>query len=64
MGIVERVHFRFIQMPCCSFLYCNVNPRLPSYCPECGVFVLAEVRAGIRLSDDDAKLHYDETKLV
>lgn len=44
--IREKVSFRLIQMPCCGFLFCNVNPRLPTYCPECGTFVLRMIRSG------------------
>lgn len=35
----ELVPFRLIQMPCCHTLLCWVNPRRPSYCPECGKHV-------------------------
>lgn len=56
----ERVHFRFLKMPCCGFLYCNVNPRLPSYCPECGKNVIRQLNASIRISDPNAELNYKE----
>lgn len=54
----ERVHFRLILMPCCGFLFCNVNPRLPNYCPECGKAVFIKVRNqdAIRISDSNATL--------
>ena len=32
----ERVHFRFIVCTECQHQICWVNPRLPSFCPECG----------------------------
>jgi hypothetical protein len=32
----ERVPFRLFRMPCCNHHLCWVNPRLPSFCPECG----------------------------
>lgn len=32
----EVVPFRLIHTECCRTLLCWVNPRLPSYCPECG----------------------------
>jgi hypothetical protein len=41
----QRVHFRLIQMPCCGQALCWVNPRLPNYCPECGKFVFADLKA-------------------
>ena len=59
----ERVHFRLIQTPCCGSLLCYVNPRLPNYCSECGKYIHADVRAGILMSDDNAELKYDESKL-
>ena len=40
----SRVPFRLIQTPCCSHFLCWVNPRLPSYCPECGAFVLTKLK--------------------
>ena len=54
----ERVPFRLFQMPCCGFLCCWVNPRLPSHCPECGKAVLLELRKGENtlIFDDDAWL--------
>ncbi len=55
----ERVHFRLLQMPCCSHLFCNVNPRLPSFCPACGSPVYAEIRGCVLISDDKASLTYD-----
>ncbi len=56
----ERVHFRLLQMPCCSHLFCNVNPRLPSYCPACGTRVYPEIKSGVRISDENAWLEYEE----
>jgi hypothetical protein len=59
-----RAHFRLIQMPCCGQSLCWVNPRLPSYCPECGKFVLAELRhikpSSIVVSDPDAWIEHGE----
>lgn len=42
----EKVPFRLFQMPCCGMLLCWVNPRLPTYCPECGKRCLLELRSG------------------
>ena len=42
----EKVPFRLFQMPCCGMLLCWVNPRLPTYCPECASLVLAKLRQG------------------
>ena len=54
----ERVHFRVIVMPCCRHILCWVNPRLPTYCPECGVCVITRVQAAVTFRDDEATLHY------
>jgi hypothetical protein len=35
----EQVQFRLLPMPCCGTLICWVNPRRPSFCPECGTSV-------------------------
>lgn len=56
----ERVHFRLIQMPCCQHLFCNVNARWPSYCPNCGKYVYPEVKGCALISDDSAILKYKE----
>lgn len=63
MQSTERIHFRFIQMPCCGQLLCWVNPRLPNYCPECGKQVYAQIRfpqgdPAILLSDENAVLKH------
>jgi hypothetical protein len=40
----EKVLFRLIVTPCCGQMLCWVNPRLPNYCPECGKFILGDLR--------------------
>lgn len=55
----ERVHFRLFMMPCCGHQLCWVNPRLPSFCPECGkpaVMALREQGDATLVSDRDAML--------
>lgn len=42
----EKVKFRLFQMPCCGHLLCWLNPRLPTYCPECGKGVLLQLKSG------------------
>lgn len=42
----EQVPFRFIACPECNHQVCWVNPRLPSYCPECGKHILAKLKMG------------------
>lgn len=40
----EMVEFRLIQCPECGHIICWLNPRLPSYCTECGKFIFAKLR--------------------
>lgn len=60
--VTERVHFRLISMPCCAHLFCNVNARWPSFCPNCGAHVYPRVREGALISDDNATLAYNPEK--
>jgi hypothetical protein len=55
----ERVHFRLIQTPCCGTMLCWVNPRFPTYCPECGKQIYLEVKACVMAEDDMATLRTD-----
>lgn len=58
----ERVFFRLIKMPCCGHLLCWVNPRLPTYCPECGKLMFTELKfdgTAFLVRDQDAKLSYE-----
>lgn len=50
----ERVPFRFLSCPECRHQICWINPRLPTYCPECGKRVNWKERVMMR--DDDAVL--------
>jgi len=53
----ERVVFRLFRFPCCGFLCCWVNPRVPSFCPECGTRAMKhELLAAVQVSDDAAVL--------
>jgi len=56
----ERVHFRFIVCTECQHQICWVNPRLPSFCPECGRHIYPAVRSSVLISDMNATLKYDE----
>ena len=47
MTFNELVPFRLIQMECCGFQACWINPRLPSFCPECGIRVYPYVRGWV-----------------
>lgn len=42
----EKVPFRLIACPLCNHQVCWINPRLPTYCPECGKMILTQLRAG------------------
>lgn len=55
----ERVQFRLIQMPCCQHLFCNVNHRWSTFCPNCGSNVFPEVKGCVLISDPNAQLKYD-----
>lgn len=58
----ERVPFRLIQMPCCQHLFCNVNARVPSYCPSCGKQVFDKIKECVLICDETATLKYDPDK--
>lgn len=57
---IERIHFRLLVTPCCTTQLCWVNPRLPTYCPECGARVYPEIRSEVRVSDENATIKYSE----
>lgn len=59
MKATERVMFRLIRMPCCQHLFCNVNHRWPSFCPNCGTHVWPQVKGCASISDPNAILKYD-----
>lgn len=53
----ERILFRLLHMTCCcSTLLCWVNPRLPNYCPECGVRCYPAVKSCVTDTDENATL--------
>ena len=57
----EGVHFRFIIMPCCRHTLCWVNPRLPTFCPECSTLCSPPLKNNpscIMISDPGAVLTY------
>jgi hypothetical protein len=56
MAEYQRVVFKLIQMPCCGHMLCWVNPRFPTYCPECGTHIFRTVKQGVMFSDDEAVL--------
>lgn len=60
----ERVHFRLFVMECCNHALCWVNPRPPTYCPECGKFCFPAVRGWATITDDDARLRYHPPKEI
>lgn len=54
-----RVPLRVIRMECCGHLLCWVNPRFPSYCPECGIRCYPGVQGWVMQSDMTAMLKAD-----
>lgn len=57
---IEFVIFRYIVCPECDFNMCWVNPRLPTYCPECGKVIYAKLKMNperIMVVDEQAELH-------
>lgn len=54
--MTQIVILRVFSMPCCHHQICWVNPRLPTFCPECGARVFDKVREGILFTDDHAIL--------
>lgn len=59
----EKVPFRFIACPECNHQVCWVNPRLPSYCPECGKHILQKLRNGDGIHETrDAWLRIERPK--
>jgi hypothetical protein len=61
MQKTEFIKFRLFHMPCCGHLLCWVNPRNPSYCPECGKFQGLELKNPIhtQVNDEKAKLVFN-----
>lgn len=59
MRTTEKVPFRLLRTPCCGSLLCWVNPRLPSYCPECGKGVYPGIKSCVVIRDDDAELRVE-----
>ena len=60
--ITQLVPFRLIDMPCCHHMFCSVNSRWPSFCPNCGKHVFSEIKGCALITDLNATLKYDETK--
>ena len=58
----EQVEFRYMRMDCCGHLLCWINPRLPTYCPECGTCVYPRVR-GMVIRSANVTLRIPATKI-
>jgi len=56
----ERVVFRLYRMECCGHQLCWVNPRPPTFCPECGERVYPQVRGWAVVVDERAILTTEE----
>lgn len=61
---IERVHFKLLLTPCCSTMLCWVNPRLPTYCPECGKHIYPEIKSGVQMDDINATLRYSDEAMT
>jgi hypothetical protein len=58
---LTKVPFRLIQAPCCGTLLCWINPRLPTFCPECGKPILRELKfSGVLVEAKEAWLQTEE----
>ena len=54
MRYSEVVRFRVYHMPCCGHMLCWLNPRIPTFCPECGKSVYSDLKTGqATMVDDD-----------
>jgi hypothetical protein len=56
--LTREFTFGSSSAPQCNHNLCWVNPRLPSYCPECGKHIYPAVRGAIHVSDEQAELRY------
>lgn len=56
----ERIHFRLLVIECCGAQLCWVNPRFPSFCPECGRSCYPQVRGWAVFVDENAILRCGE----
>lgn len=59
MTTTERVPFRLLRTPCCGHLLCWINPRLPSFCPECGKGIYPQIKSCVIDRDDTAFLKHN-----
>jgi hypothetical protein len=48
--------FRLINTECCHVILCWVNPRLPTYCPECGKRIYPQVKSWVTYQDNKARI--------
>jgi hypothetical protein len=64
MAYGEKIQFRLFVMPCCHYQLCWVNPRYPTYCPECGKNVYLELKTGAHTPiTSEGWLRVDNTEL-
>lgn len=53
---IQQVEFRLYNMECCGHLLCWVNPRHPSFCPQCGKHVYPQIKGWFTETDKNATL--------
>ena len=60
--INEFVKLKIIVCPKCNHAVCWTSPRLPNYCPECGLFIYADLkgtrRECVNVVSDNARITY------
>jgi hypothetical protein len=56
VATTELVQFRLIPMACCGTILCWVNPRWPTFCPQCGERVYPTVKQWVTVHDPEAVL--------
>jgi len=59
-SVYSRIEFRLLSMECCHTLLCWVNPRYPTYCPQCGTMCYPAVRGWVTYKDSNATLRHKE----
>jgi hypothetical protein len=55
----QIIDFKLLRMECCGHLLCWINPRFPTYCPECGKGCYPACKGWITLHPTYARLTYE-----
>ena len=54
----ERIVFRLFNLSCCGHFLCWVNPRFPSFCPNCGKHIYPDVKGDVVITDENAHIKF------